>query len=481
MSVLSQNSFSMNRAYYSFAIFVTALAFFISLVQSLFYFQIGRPVYTLQSFSSLYTLTMVITLAASLVILKYYHFKQYQLAFGGGIVATVTQTCFALLVYGTMRGMDWGQYYLPTYMVSLGAGILYAVTLVLAPAGKRPWLRITGSLMLIIGSILLVAVASFALQRLNFVEVESIHQWTSLVTMLLPGFFMINFFAELKHLREERAGTLRSKPLETTMKVAGLVMLLFTLFVTARFSMEGLGAVAWSMQAPERIKRLAEPFEARTYVSPTRGTLLYRFMRPADYDSTQSYPIVICLHHGGTHGNDNMKQIDGSPIAQVLSADGNRQKYPAFLFVPQSPEGVGWGGVATLPSIDSLVFEGLKAFEKEFSIDKGRRYVIGISGGGYGSWHFICSRPEMFAAAVPICGGTDPQLAPKIADVPVWAFHGAQDRNVPVRHSRDMIEAIKNAGGDPRYTEFPDHAHNIWPQVIQTEGLLEWMFAQRRN
>jgi len=471
----------MNRAYYWFAIFITALAFFISLVQSLFYFQIGRPLYTLQSFSSWYALSMIINFVAALVILKYYHFRQYRLALGGGIIAAIAQTCFALLVYGIMMGMDWAQYYLPTYMVTLGAGILYAVTLVLAPAGKRPWLRITGSLMLIVGSILLVAVASLALQSINYVEVERIHQWTSQATMFIPGLIMMNFFAELKQLKEERADSSGSKTLETIMKVVGLIMLFFTLFEAAKFSMESLGAVAWSRQAPERIKRLAEPFEARTYVSATNGTLLYRFMRPADYDSTKTYPIVICLHHGGTHGNDNMKQIDGSPIAQVLSADGNRQKYPAFLFVPQSPEGVGWGGVPTLPSIDSLVFEGLKAFEKEFSIDKGRRYVIGVSGGGYGSWHFICSRPEMFAAAVPICGGTKPQLAPRITDVPVWAFHGAQDRNVPVRHSRDMIEAIKEAGGDPRYTEFPDHAHNIWPQVIQTEGLLEWMFEQRRN
>jgi hypothetical protein len=43
-----------------------------------------------------------------------------------------------------------------------------------------------------------------------------------------------------------------------------------------------------------------------------------------------------------------------------------------------------------------------------------------------------------------------------------------------------MIEAIKAAGGNPRYTEFPDQAHNIWPQVNATPGLLEWMFEQKR-
>jgi predicted peptidase len=204
-------------------------------------------------------------------------------------------------------------------------------------------------------------------------------------------------------------------------------------------------------------------------------------MRPLDYDSTRKYPLVVCLHHGGTHGNDNIKQVDGSPAAQLLATDANRKKYPAFLFIPQSPEGTGWGGIATLPAIDELVFKALEAFEKEFSIDEKRRYVTGISGGGYGSWHFICSRPEMFAASVPVCGGTNAELAPKIVDVPVWAFHGEDDTSVPVRFSRDMIEAMKAAGGNPQYTEFEGAGHNIWEQVKATPGLLEWMFAQKRE
>ena len=49
--------------------------------------------------------------------------------------------------------------------------------------------------------------------------------------------------------------------------------------------------------------------------------------------------------------------------------------------------------------------------EKEFSIDITRRYVIGESLGGYGTWHFITTRPQMFAAAVPVCGVGDPALA----------------------------------------------------------------------
>ena len=85
----------------------------------------------------------------------------------------------------------------------------------------------------------------------------------------------------------------------------------------------------------------------------------------------------------------------------------------------------------------------------------------------------------MFAAAIPVCGGGDPKLARNIVDVPVWAFHGEKDRSVPVKLTREMIDAIKNAGGHPRYTEFPDAGHNIWDEVKNTPGLLEWLFAQK--
>jgi predicted peptidase len=119
--------------------------------------------------------------------------------------------------------------------------------------------------------------------------------------------------------------------------------------------------------------------------------------------------------------------------------------------------------------------------EKEFKIDVSRRYVMGESLGGYGSWHFITARPKMFAAAVPICGGGDPSQANTIADLPVWAFHGAKDRSVPVRLSREMIEAMKQAGGNPKYTEYPDEGHIISKQVMDTPGLLDWVFEQSQK
>ena len=44
-----------------------------------------------------------------------------------------------------------------------------------------------------------------------------------------------------------------------------------------------------------------------------------------------------------------------------------------------------------------------------------------------------------------------------------------------------MINAIRNEGGEPRYTEFPDKAHHISEDIKGTPGLLDWLFAQKRD
>jgi predicted peptidase len=240
------------------------------------------------------------------------------------------------------------------------------------------------------------------------------------------------------------------------------------------------------------VTKIAELFNARTHVSMQKDTMQYRLLKPIDYDSTKQYPLVVCLSGGAGRGTDNIKQIAGSRSAQVLSTLENRKKYPAFVFVPQCPPGSDWGrslgkieresrikrGKDNQPSVESLVFEIISALEEEFNIDTTRRYITGQSMGGFGSWHFILTHPQMFAAAIPICGGANPDLAKNITDVPIWVFHGENDNTIPVDFSRNMIAAIKKAGGNPKYNEFPNVGHGSWHLAYDTPELLDWLFVQ---
>ena len=42
-------------------------------------------------------------------------------------------------------------------------------------------------------------------------------------------------------------------------------------------------------------------------------------------------------------------------------------------------------------------------------------------------------------------------LLATLALTPLWAYHGDADTAVPVKRSRDMVGAIRHAGGLPRY------------------------------
>ena len=97
-------------------------------------------------------------------------------------------------------------------------------------------------------------------------------------------------------------------------------------------------------------------------------------------------------------------------------------------------------------------------------------------------WELITRRPEVFAAAIPVCGAGIPSLASRLTNIAIWAFHGAKDPTVPVSGSRDMVAAIRAAGGRKiRYTEFPEEGHNCWIPAYREDGLVDWLFEQTKS
>ena len=229
-------------------------------------------------------------------------------------------------------------------------------------------------------------------------------------------------------------------------------------------------------------------FEARTF--DDRGfTLPYRLLKPKDYDPKAKYPLVVFLHGAGERGNDNVKQLVHG--MNDFASDEIMAKYPAFVIAPQCPDDRKWVEVDwtleahTLPESPSVSLEAtlrlVDALHKEFAIDPSRIYLTGLSMGGYGTWDLLSRRPELFAAAVPICSGGDPAVAAKFKDVPLWAFHGDQDTAVKPKRSREMIDALKAAGGAPKYTEYPGVGHDSWTQTYANPAVYEWLFAQRKK
>ena len=467
----------LNRNFYSFAIFLSALYAVLIAIEGIIYFLLGQQAYSLAGFVYWYLFSHGVFLLATTMFLKYFHFKAFYLAFWTILVVTITSLVQFSTGFGALLGMGkLISYYMSAQMMVLGANIVFGLALIFSDAGKRYWLKLTGIYSFLIGIVLLAAavwyINSSEAQRL--LTLEQIYKWASLAGWIGPVLLMMNFLSEQKQLRSEEEDSVPSQKWEGLMAITRAIALFGTLFFALKLTGETVGRLSWERELERKEKEWEKVWAARTFVGTDGDTLKYQLIKPLDFDPDKKYPMVVCLPYSGG--------VEGAPPAKLLLIEANRKKYPSFLFVPFCPNGSGWGGIPNYPTMDSLVFECIEAAENEFKqIDVNRIYVSGVSRGGYGSWHFISLRPDLFAAAVPVCGGGDRTLASNIIVVYICAFHGEDDINVPVSGSRDMIAAIKKSGGNPKYTEFEGAGHDIWGYITKTPGVLDWLFEQKRE
>jgi predicted peptidase len=232
----------------------------------------------------------------------------------------------------------------------------------------------------------------------------------------------------------------------------------------------------------ERIRHLPKKtaWERRTFTSPkTKEQLKYLLFKPAALDSGTNLPLVLSLHGGAPrHEFEHLLEPYLPGLAYGLGrlvSDETQQAHPSFVVAPWSNER-NWDDANI-----QLILEVLDALQREFRVDSNRVYVTGQSMGGFGTWRIITRHPERFAAAVPICGGGDPRDAARAKHVPIWAFHGTADNVVPVDYTREMILALRQAGGNPRYWEYlgADHSGTAERAYCEPE-LIDWLFAQVR-
>ena len=117
---------------------------------------------------------------------------------------------------------------------------------------------------------------------------------------------------------------------------------------------------------------------------------------------------------------------------------------------------------------------------KNNNIDSDRIYISGLSMGGYGTFDLVSYRPDLFAAAAPICGGADLELLKNALDVPFWIFHGDADKVVPVEYSQNAFKLLVSKNNKHRYTEYKDVNHNSWDYVFKEEDYFKWMFSKSK-
>lgn len=230
-------------------------------------------------------------------------------------------------------------------------------------------------------------------------------------------------------------------------------------------------------------------FSYNKYTNGTGDTLSYRLLFP-DSDTMRRYPLVIFLHGSGERGSDNEAQLKWGVMN--FATDQNMIQHPAIVIAPQCPEKVSWSNFPRdRSSVDmklqptptkpmELVIGLIHQLMKTMPVDSNRIYITGLSMGGFGTYDAIERYPDLFAAAVPVCGGGDVSKAPLIAHLPMWIFHGAEDPAVSPLYSLNMLQELTKAGAHPGLTQYPEVGHFSWLGAYSDPLMIEWLFRQHK-
>ena len=217
--------------------------------------------------------------------------------------------------------------------------------------------------------------------------------------------------------------------------------------------------------------------------------LQYRIFVPdIPETATNGVPLVLFLHGSGECGTNNLSQLKNGVGGLVW---WSRKRTPAIVVAPQSPPATAWSPVfmnvlqARMPIAPPPMIRKLRGLVDEicdrYPVDTNRLLVTGISLGGYGTWDLVLRYPDLFAAAIPVCGGCDPQKAENAAKTPLWIFHGEKDGNVPNRLDRAMVGRLWDLDAPVRYMEYPDSGHAIWGRVYSDDQVMKWFFSRSRR
>lgn len=203
------------------------------------------------------------------------------------------------------------------------------------------------------------------------------------------------------------------------------------------------------------------------------GDHRYSIYVPRGEAPPQGWPVMLYLHGAEGRGSDGQRQLDDGPAPLIAAG---MIDWPILVVFPQCED------------VDSPIFECWQAdspdaqralriladVERDYAVNTQHRLLVGWSMGGYGAWSVGAATPGLWAAVMPIAGGGDPATASRLRDVPVWAVHGQLDQAILPERSREMVNAVRRAGGHATLTILPNVDHSSWEYALVSQAVLDW-------
>jgi poly(3-hydroxybutyrate) depolymerase len=177
------------------------------------------------------------------------------------------------------------------------------------------------------------------------------------------------------------------------------------------------------------------------YGMPLVESRYYWVYRPSGLSRATPVPMLLVMEYGanGTPtGEFNAKAVQAGFVVVSCSFSGNSTGTPGKVWNNDNPRITGWEDY----DYTTEVINRVKASDNCNDV-----FISGLSKGGHQAWAYACERPWMIKAAGPIdefMGLTSnlPQ-----APVPIIAFQGTLDSNVPYTMMKDSVDAFRAVNG----------------------------------
>jgi predicted peptidase len=254
-----------------------------------------------------------------------------------------------------------------------------------------------------------------------------------------------------------------------------------------------------TVQEPERPSVVPQgpkiTMQQRAVTAPVGNAVLgYYVGIPSNYNQTTGrYPLLLFLPGAGQLGNgaSDLPLLLFDGVAQLL----DEGKFPSvfkvngkeFTFIVMTPQFRWW---PSTPSIEACIDYARRTYR----IDSTRIYLAGLSMGGILTCDLGAEKPMGLAAIVPMAGvSRDYDVRAKSRQIaqgnlPVWAFHSANDPVTNVNSVRSFITDINsfNPLVPAKLTVWASSSHDAWTKALDPaykEGgmsIYEWMLQYHR-
>ncbi len=196
---------------------------------------------------------------------------------------------------------------------------------------------------------------------------------------------------------------------------------------------------------------------------------------PPDFDpAKESLPMIVYLHGAGERGDD-LDRVHAIGLAKYFFEDPCYGGHRVITVSPQCPEELFWS------ALPREIYQVIEEAATRYNVDRDRISITGLSMGGFGTWEMLCTYPDLFAAAAPVCGGGISWRVPGQLKCPVRAFHGDADDVVPPVYSQLMVDAVNRNGGRAHLTIFHGVEHDSWTNAYEETNLIDWLATAKKQ